>query len=760
MSPTVDGGTVFYLACGLFGLAMLVMAAHAGRRGTGGYRRLSLAMGTFTLASLVAGILSQFSRQDLAPGLPLTLEAVALALFVWAFLLEAWPPRRWGRVAVGVCLILAVGLLALGFLQRPGADPPPPARALGLAGLLLVGSLALLLWNRTRRRASLWLGAAFGLPTLGLGAGLLGLPWAPWLAFLLSLPLFTIEVYSRALAGQSANLHELQAASQRAERHSQDMARLLTISQAVTASLDPTLILEQVPEAMAQAVDADWSYVLLTVEDDPGVLTVAGRYGWWGRREQDRQLSREVLVPLEQYPLLDHAMQRRRQVLANRPEEYEQFQPLHKLLGRPQSGPTLVQPLHVQEHPLGAVLLGRAGTQRTFAGREGQFCQALAGHIATAIDNARRYDRVDEQAQRLAARLDACDQEITQSQAILASIADGVVVTNYAAEVIVANAAAERILGEGSAERLHDELLPKGGRIREGGAVFTWGDKEIAGQTAPVKLPDGSILGYVTVCRDVTGERRGELAKDAFIETVSQELRTSMMLLQGYLELLAAGGAGDVRLQQRRLLENASERAERMVRMLNNLIAVSETGQGPLEIEAQPVDMANIIAEAVQGVREQAAASQVDLTTNLPSDLSSAWGDPGRLRQIVDNLLDNALRCTPSGGRVSLWAAEAQLEEGDAQRGYLVVSIRDSGVGIPVDEQELIFEAFHRSEHPLSEEGNGAGLGLAIVKGLVEAHGGRVWVDSQPGQGSTFSFTVPTARAAPAAAEEEAPSTG
>jgi PAS domain S-box-containing protein len=745
-----DGGTAFYLVCGFFGLAMLGMAVGQWRRlRTNDYRRLSLAVGGYALGSLVALVLSLIGGQDLVRCLPLVLVSLGLALFAWGFLFTALTTSRRASILAGIGLAVVVGLLALCFFLGPDATFPLPAMTLMWAGLLLVDGFILLLWFRSRPGASLWLGAAFALPGLGLGAGLLGVEQAPLLAFLASLPLFTVEVYRIVLTDLGAYGHELQAVSERALRQTQEMAFLLEVGQAVTSSLDLPVVLEQVSESVARAVDAEWAYVLLTVQDDPDVLIVAARYGWWGRRwEQSSQLARQVTIRLDSYPLLRHAIQRRLQVLANRAEEYEQFEPLHRLLSRPQSGPTLVQPIHLQERPLGAVLLGRVGTQREFQDSEARLCHALVAQIATAIDNAHLYHSVDEQARRLAALLGAREEEVAQRQAILESIADAVVVTSNNEEVVMANAAAERILGVPrekllgrTIRRLHAELLSAGSRAGADRPVFQWGDKEVTGSMAPVKMPKGASLGYVAVFRDVTRERQAELAKAAFIETVSHELRTPLTSIKGYVELLAAGAVGSLSLQQRHFLEIVDANTERMVGLVNNLIAVSEMEQDSIKVEPCPVDMANLIVEAVQAVEERAAECEMDVTLNLPADLAPAWGDSSQLRQVVDNLLDNALRYTPSGGRITIWAAEGQLED---ESGFLVVSVRDTGVGIPESDHERVFEKFYRSENALSVEAGGAGMGLAIVKSLVEAHGGRVWVDSQLGAGSTFSFSVPT----------------
>jgi two-component system phosphate regulon sensor histidine kinase PhoR len=156
--------------------------------------------------------------------------------------------------------------------------------------------------------------------------------------------------------------------------------------------------------------------------------------------------------------------------------------------------------------------------------------------------------------------------------------------------------------------------------------------------------------------------------------------------------------------------------------------------------------MRGVIEEAVQAMRSRAYESQLDLSIKLPSDLSPAWGDPGGLRQIMDNLLDNALHYTPPRGSITVWATEADLEDQEGlQQHYLVISVRDTGVGIAPEYHERIFDKFYRVENSRSIEAGGTGMGLAVVKSLVTAHAGRIWVESKPGEGSTFLFTIPAA---------------
>lgn len=749
------GAIAFYLIAATFDLVMLGMAANAWRRlGSADYARLAAAAGVMLVAR-VAGLFVLLAGLPDPSALAWLLQTMALAVFAWAFLLKSFASPR---PAIAFLAVVAVAAIALFVAGQAGAQLGLPfgwSQRLWPAFLVATSGAGLVLWLRHHRDYAAWLGAAFLLSMLGNAIALVSpFSLATTLTHLAVLVLFVVTTYNAIFADLGAYGRELQDVSEEALRQTREMAFLLEVTQAVAASLDLGIVLQRISESVTLALNANWAYILLSPEPKSTEMSVAACYGWLGRHQaRDSQLPGPVTVRVADLPLLGTAMATNVQAVANVPDEYEQFGRLHALLGRSQSGPTLVQPICIQDRPLGALLIGRKGDDRTFDETDRRLCQAIASQVATAIDNARLYQSVDEQARRLAELLRVREEEATQRQAILESIADGVVVAGDAGQVVLANAAAERILGLSreqligqAIKRLYAELLRAAGRRMGDQAILQWDDKIVMGSLAPVRMPEGTVLGYVAIFRDVTRERQAEQAKSDFVATISHELRTPMTSIKGYSDLLAGGAVGSVTPQQRRFLEIVRTNSERMISLVNNLIAASEIERGPIEIEARPVDMAEVIAEAVQAVRCQAGERQLDLIVTMPPNLPPVLGDRQRLRQVMDNLLDNAWRYTPDHGRITLWAAEVCQETRSGQPApCVVINIRDTGVGIRPEDQAHIFDKFFRAENPLSVEAGGTGMGLAIVKGLVEAHGGRVWVESQPGAGSTFGFIVPVA---------------
>jgi len=287
-------------------------------------------------------------------------------------------------------------------------------------------------------------------------------------------------------------------------------------------------------------------------------------------------------------------------------------------------------------------------------------------------------------------------------------------------------------------------------------ATFTWGEKTIRCSLAPVYLPEDepsakhqrgqpdrrAPSGVVAVFRDITREAAAERAKSRFLATVSHELRTPMTSVKGYLDLLLKGMAGEINATQKRFLGTIKINAERMINVINNMIYISELERAPLQLNVKPTDVAEQIQEAVAAIQEQLEVRDLALSLVVPEDLPPARADPIHLRQVLDNLLSNACKFTCPGGQIKV---EARLYE-DNGREALLVAVADTGVGIAPAEQEKIFEPFYRAESPLEVEATGVGVGLTIARSLVQAHGGRIWVESQPGQGSVFYFTLPLSR--------------
>jgi two-component system, OmpR family, phosphate regulon sensor histidine kinase PhoR len=245
----------------------------------------------------------------------------------------------------------------------------------------------------------------------------------------------------------------------------------------------------------------------------------------------------------------------------------------------------------------------------------------------------------------------------------------------------------------------------------------------------------GEGPGSVMVLHDVTALRQLERVRTEFVANVSHELRTPLTAIQGYLETLLSG-ALEERENARRFLEIVLRHSERLGRLLNDLTDLSNIELGKVTLRREPVRLDEVVASVLAIIGPRAAGSRVTVSADIPAGLPIVSADRDRLAQILINLVDNAVKYTPSGGSVTVTARERE--------GAIEVAIADTGIGIPPADLPRITERFYRVDKARSRELGGTGLGLAIVKHLVVAHGGDLHIESEQERGTTVRFTLPS----------------
>jgi two-component system, OmpR family, phosphate regulon sensor histidine kinase PhoR len=251
-------------------------------------------------------------------------------------------------------------------------------------------------------------------------------------------------------------------------------------------------------------------------------------------------------------------------------------------------------------------------------------------------------------------------------------------------------------------------------------------------RSGPADKPSGAVV----VLHDVTELRRLERVRQDFVANVSHEFKTPLTAIQGFAETLLAGALDDPK-NNRRFLEIIREHAARLARVTDDLLKLARIEAGKLELEFFPVGLQDLIEGCTETTLLKASRKTISFNVELSSGLPAVRGDASLLHDVLQNLLDNAIQYTPSNGHVRVQASAGAHEA--------TVTISDSGIGIPLADQERIFERFYRVDAARSREAGGTGLGLSIAKHIVEAHGGRLWVESAVGRGSKFSFSIPLA---------------
>lgn len=246
--------------------------------------------------------------------------------------------------------------------------------------------------------------------------------------------------------------------------------------------------------------------------------------------------------------------------------------------------------------------------------------------------------------------------------------------------------------------------------------------------------------------------------KSNFLATMSHELRTPLTSIIGYSEMLGSGMAGELNEEQKEFVETIRVKGDHLLELITSLLDMSRFEQGQVQLNRTLVDPCDVVEEIMSTVRPTAAKKSISLKTDLEEALPHISADPGRLRQVLQNLTDNAIKFTPEGGEVCIKASAVDMvgdgQEADDGAGLVLMMaprrgvefvIRDSGMGIAESEQSAIFDAFYQVDGSATREHGGTGLGLSIVKRLVDAHEGSLRVESKLGDGSAFFVAIPEA---------------
>ncbi len=341
---------------------------------------------------------------------------------------------------------------------------------------------------------------------------------------------------------------------------------------------------------------------------------------------------------------------------------------------------------------------------------------------------------------QLAERFETLRRERAESTALVDAMTEGVIATDGRGRIVTANAAARRLLGYDPGESLPD--LPELFRVKAarevvdavlGGAVVQGREAELDGSLVLLKarpLPSG---GALLVLFDQTEIRRLEAVRRDFVANVSHELKTPLTSISGYAETILTDPPDPETTH--RFLETILTNARRMQRLVDDLLDLSRIEAGRWQPQREPVDVASAAHDVWSGLADRAAGRNVELSLEVAPGAETVPADPDALGQVLLNLIDNALRYAPAGGHVTC----RSRTEGAG----IVVSVSDTGAGIASEHLPRIFERFYRADHSRSRDEGGTGLGLAIVKHLVEAHGGRVWAESERGRGTTVSCWFP-----------------
>jgi two-component system phosphate regulon sensor histidine kinase PhoR len=366
-----------------------------------------------------------------------------------------------------------------------------------------------------------------------------------------------------------------------------------------------------------------------------------------------------------------------------------------------------------------------------------------------------RFERSDEIARletafdllenRLNVQIEALTSEQGTLASVLNSMTDGVVIVDGEGSVQLINPAVERMFGVTSPQAIHQSLIES---LRHHQLVDLWkrcqetGEQQTAAfETSPGRsyiqaiaaplmqsLPGSTLL----VLQDLTRMRRLEVIRRDFVSNVSHELRTPLASLKAISETLEEGALEDPPAARRFLLRMENE-IDNLTQLVTELLELSRIESGKVPLKQNPMPPSDLVARAFDRMELQAERTGLKISYECEPNLPLVNVDSNRMEQVLVNLIHNSIKFTPPGGEISIHVGQ--------ELPNVLFTVRDSGVGIPLDALPRIFERFYKADR--SRSGGGTGLGLSIARHLVEAHGGRIWAESEPGKGSSFYFSLP-----------------
>ncbi len=515
-----------------------------------------------------------------------------------------------------------------------------------------------------------------------------------------------------------------------AGKHSRELSSLAELSGFVGFRFDQ--IYKKYLATLGSLVDSSHVSIYLY---DPGSqkLKRVATTTVFNEHSPERQLSADSLVV--------EAFVRRNPQIRTVPEEQRTAQVSN----------LIAVPVTFHSKALGVIVASHREVKYT--SHDSKLMRLVASRLAVVIENAELYNEVNARRERWEAVFKFAEEGIiifdrhgkivgfNPAASKLTGFANNEVIGKPFIDVIKtvspegvnlsALSPIRRVLGEGDVVTKREQLL----QGKNGQTVWT----EIS--YSPIFGDNGDVTSGIAVVSNVQKEREVEAVKSDFISIVSHELRTPLTAIKGFLSMLLHKDFGTLTDRQFHFISRVYQTNQRMIHLVEDLLDVSYIESGKIKLKVEPLSMEPLIADVVTELASKGFERQIMLKVNRKHKLPLVLADETRLRQILVNLVDNAIK-------YSLPKSEVVIDF-KVQGSELVTSVKDQGVGITAAHIERLFQKFGRIYNPMSMQAGGSGLGLYIVKNLVESHGGRIWVTSREGKGSKFSFTMPVAKQLP-----------
>jgi two-component system phosphate regulon sensor histidine kinase PhoR len=382
-------------------------------------------------------------------------------------------------------------------------------------------------------------------------------------------------------------------------------------------------------------------------------------------------------------------------------------------------------PIVVKGNVIGVLEVDNRKVKAAFKEEHVQLLSALADHAAIAIENAHLFTQTEMERKKL--------------ETLLTKIDEGIMVMDHEQRLLFINPVARHILGIDGRKTIGKKAIEV---IQQQDLIeVVLEEKRSLPSQAEINLDDGRVfnaqltpipeVGLAVTMQDITHLKELDHIKSDFVNSVSHDLRSPLTAILGYIELLDR--VGTLNEQQAEFVRRVRLGVNNITTLIDDLLDLGRIEAG-FDSRKEIIAFNNVIQYAVEGLKRDAIAKSQKLVLDIPANLPHIFGNPLRLRQMVTNLISNAIKYTPVGGRICVRAY--------VKSDQLILEVSDNGMGIAAADQPYIFDKFYRGENTL-EDIPGTGLGLAIVKSIVNNHQGRIWVESQLGKGSTFTVVLP-----------------
>lgn len=563
-------------------------------------------------------------------------------------------------------------------------------------------------------------------------------------------------LFALILVAASFITRSLAFTGRRLGRRVKELDSLRAVGQTLSASLDVETILQAIYDQVATLMPAQNSYIALyDPETDevsfPLAVENGERVQWRSRRAGNG--------------LTEHVLRTRAPLLI-----CKQVEPAVKALGLDHIGRPaacwLGVPLTAGLEPLGVIAVQSLTEPEAYDASHQEVLATIAAQAAVAIQNARLYARTDE----------ALARRVQELGSILTTTHEGMLLLGLDWRVLAANRALAGLVGVAQSELVGKTLRDSGPPLQPGqgeplAALIGYTPDELQADCealahgeertrkqivisdsherhvertlTPVRDREGGISGWLVALRDVTEEIQLAHLKEDMTRMLIHDLRSPLTVIKASLDMMAIAHGGEGGESFAKLLAMAQRGGDQLLRLVNDLLDISRLEEGQRRLAPEPAAARALLEEAAARLALLLASAQIAIEIAADPGLPLLYVDRHLIDRVLDNLLHNAIKFTPDGGRISLWARPiGSANRPDLAPAAILVGVSDTGPGIPLAEQPRLFQKFHRLD---STQGRwtGSGLGLSFCKLVVEEHGGRIWVESEAGQGSTFVMTLP-----------------